>query len=224
MSITLSFDVYGTLVDPGGIIENLLQDVGAKATEFADCWSDRQHEYSFRRGIMRDYADFSICRRDALEFACQRFEVDIARERRTELLGLYGNLPAFSDVKPALDALQGVFRLFALANGKRTEIAEVLANANISQYFEGIITTDEVRSFKPDPVVYHHAKRVMGTLALPCWLVSSSPWDLIGGGSAGLATAWVRRSEEEVYASWGAEPNVTIRSLIDLPTALATGL
>jgi 2-haloacid dehalogenase len=61
MKITLAFDVYGTLVDPSGMAKHLAHDLGAKAAEFADCWREKQLEYSFRRGLMQNYADFSIC-------------------------------------------------------------------------------------------------------------------------------------------------------------------
>jgi 2-haloacid dehalogenase len=72
MKITLAFDVYGTLVDPSGMANYLADDLGAKASEFADCWREKQLEYSFRRGLMGKYADFSICTSDALNFTCQR--------------------------------------------------------------------------------------------------------------------------------------------------------
>jgi hypothetical protein len=31
-----------------------------KATEFADCWREKQLEYSFRRGLMHNYALFDL--------------------------------------------------------------------------------------------------------------------------------------------------------------------
>ena len=137
MKITLTFDVYGTLVDPSRMARHLAQDVGPGAGEFAECQTEKQAEYSFRRGLMRDYVDFSVCKRDALEFTCRRFKAHIPAERQGELLRLYRDLPTFSDIKPALDSLRDRFRLFALSNGKRSEVNAVLANAQILEYFEG---------------------------------------------------------------------------------------
>jgi 2-haloacid dehalogenase len=114
MKVTLAFDVYGTLVDPSGMAKHLAQDLGTKAAEFADCWREKQLEYSFRRALMDNYADFSICTSDALNFTCRRFKADISRERRSELLQLYRHLPRFDDVTPALHSLCDGFRLFAL--------------------------------------------------------------------------------------------------------------
>jgi 2-haloacid dehalogenase len=220
MKNTLAFDVYGTLVDPAGMAKHLAHDLGAKATEFADFWREKQLEYSFRRGLMHNYADFSICTSDALNFTCQRFKAAISSERRSELLRLYQRLPRFDDVTPALHSLCASFRLFAFSNGKRSEIEAVLSNAKILDYFEGIVTADDVRSFKPDPAVYSYARRATRAWCSPFWLVSSNSWDIIGARSAGLSSAWVQRSDEKIYDPWGIEPNVTVRSLVDLPAAL----
>jgi 2-haloacid dehalogenase len=56
MKITLAFDVYGTLVDPSGMAKHLTDDLGPQAVEFADFWREKQLEYSFRRGLMRNCA------------------------------------------------------------------------------------------------------------------------------------------------------------------------
>jgi 2-haloacid dehalogenase len=224
MNTTLAFDVYGTLVDPSGMAKHLTNNLGAKAADFAAFWREKQLEYSFRRGLMQNYADFSICTSDALNFTCQRFKVAISEERRSELLRLYRHLPRFEDVTPALSSLQTAFRLFAFSNGKRSEIEAVLSNANIRDFFEGLVTADDVRTFKPNPAVYSYARRATGAWSSPFWLVSSNPWDVIGARSAGLSSAWVQRSEERIYDPWGIEPNVTVRTLIDLPAALRNEL
>jgi len=220
VKITLAFDVYGTLVDPSGMAKHLADELGTKASEFADCWREKQLEYSFRRGLMGNYADFSICTSDALNFTCQRFKTAISAERRSELLRLYQHLPPFDDVMPALHSLRHTFRLFAFSNGTRNAVDTVLSNAKILDFFEGIVTADDVRSFKPDPVVYSHARRATKTWSSPFWLVSSNPWDVIGARSAGLSSAWIQRSEEKIYDPWGIEPDITVRSLIDLHAAL----
>ena len=68
-------------------------------------------------------------------------------------------MPRFEDVTPALYSLRATSRLFAFSNGKRSEIDAVLSNAGIRDYFEGLVTADDVRSFKPNPAVYGYARR-----------------------------------------------------------------
>jgi 2-haloacid dehalogenase len=60
MKIRLAFDVYGALVDPA-MANYLADDLGEEAADFADVWREQQLESSFRRGLMQNYADFSIC-------------------------------------------------------------------------------------------------------------------------------------------------------------------
>ncbi len=58
MTTTLAFDVYGTLIDPFDVSTKLSEYVGDKASQFAQIWRDKQIEYLFRRGLMREYRDF----------------------------------------------------------------------------------------------------------------------------------------------------------------------
>jgi 2-haloacid dehalogenase len=51
-SRTLSFDVYGTLVDPLGMTTHLREILGEQGDLFAALWREKQIEYTFRRGLM----------------------------------------------------------------------------------------------------------------------------------------------------------------------------
>jgi 2-haloacid dehalogenase len=52
MSVTLAFDVYGTLIDTHGVVSALQALIGDKAKDFSHSWREKQLEYSFRRGLM----------------------------------------------------------------------------------------------------------------------------------------------------------------------------
>jgi 2-haloacid dehalogenase len=220
MKVTLAFDVYGTLVNPAGMADHLAQDVGVNAGAFSALWREKQLEYSFRRGLMQNYVGFSVCTADAFEFTCRQFRVAISTERRSELMRLYQHLPAFEDAPQALKSLQHSFRLFAFSNGRAEDVAAVLSNARLRNYLDGIVSVDDVKSFKPNPAVYAYARRATGAWSSSLWLVSSNPFDVIGARSAGLDAAWVRRSDEMVYDPWGIEPSVTVRTLSELAKVL----
>ncbi|MDI1309285.1 MAG: haloacid dehalogenase type II [Methylotenera sp.] len=220
MKTTLAFDIYGTLVDPSNMASHLLHDVGNDAVEFSEMWRQKQLEYCFRRGLMQRYADFSVCTADALKVTCLHFLADISAERQMELMRLYQHLPPFDDALLALETLRNTFRLFAFSNGTAAQVDAVLTNAGLRDYFEGIVSVDEVRSFKPDPAVYAYARHATGAESSPLWLVSGNAWDIIGARNAGLEAAWVRRSDKNIYDAWGIEPTITVRSLTDLITVL----
>lgn len=218
---TLLFDVYGTLVDPAGMARHLAADVGAGAPAFAALWREKQVEYAFRRGLMQNYADFTVCTAQALDYCCQALAAPLSEARRRELLAAYGRLPAFADAEPALRALQAAGRrLFAFSNGPARVVETVLAHAGLRPFLEAVISVDDVRLFKPAPAVYAHARRLSGAWTRPCWLVSGNPWDVIGARSAGLDAAWVQRAPDTVFDPWEIEPTLTVPSLGALANVL----
>ena len=58
MSISIAFDVYGTLIDTNGVVALLDKMIGSNSRDFSQTWRDKQLEYSFRRGLMQDYKKF----------------------------------------------------------------------------------------------------------------------------------------------------------------------
>jgi len=223
MTLTLAFDVYGTLVDTAGVTEQLARHVGERAPAFARLWRDKQLEYSFRRGLMRNYEPFTTCTRQALDYTCAALGAGLSGAERDDLMAAYGHLPAFPDARPCLEALAAADRrLFAFSNGPAAEVERVLANAGLAPLLEGVVSVEAVQSFKPDPAVYAHFLRATRATTGGAWLVSGNSFDVIGALSAGWCAAWVRRTPEAVYDPWGLEPTARLESLVELPEALAT--
>lgn len=217
MSITLAFDVYGTLIDTHGIVQALEEMVDAEAVAFSNAWRNKQLEYSFRRGLMQNYDTFAVCTRQALDFTCDSLRVRLTSTQKEELLGIYRVLPAFDDVMESLKALKAVgFRLFAFSNGSAEAIETLLVSAGVRDLFLGVVSVDDVKSFKPNPGVYAHFLRQSGSSGEAAWLISSNPFDVIGAVSAGMKAAWVRRTPDAVFDPWGIEPTVTVGSLAEL--------
>ena len=217
MVTTLAFDVYGTLIDTHGLVDRLQVMIGARAAEFSRTWRDKQLEYSFRRGLMQNYETFAVCTRHALDYTCCFYKIQLAEEQKDELLSGYRVLPAFDDVEMGLSGLQASgFRSYAFSNGSADAVDTLLTSAGIRDLFLGIVSVDELKSFKPNPAVYCHFLRKSGASAGNAWLISSNPFDVIGAISAGMRSVWLRRSEEAIFDPWGIEPTLTVSSLLDL--------
>ncbi|GFO60404.1 haloacid dehalogenase [Geomonas silvestris] len=221
MSVTIAFDVYGTLIDTHGVVVMLQRHLGDRAAEFSRCWREKQLEYSFRRALMQNYQTFAVCTSQALDYACTCYKVALSQEQKQELLDAYRVLPAFSDVEQGLRlAQQSGFRLYAFSNGSREAVEKLLATAGIRDFFLDVVSVDEMKSFKPNPGVYCHFLRRAGSVGKEAWLVSSNPFDVLGADSAGLRTAWLQRSPEAIFDPWGSDPTVTITSLVELASAV----
>lgn len=170
---------------------------------------------------MQNYQDFSVCTRHALDFCCETFQVELSRAERDSLLETYRYLPAFDDARQGLEHLKaGGYRLYAFSNGKPDDVRNLLQHAGIDRYLQGVVSTDEIKSFKPNPAVYAHFLRQAGACGADAWLVSGNPFDVIGAISAGMRGAWIKRSQQMVFDPWEIQPTLTIGSLLELCEAL----
>ena len=220
--ITIAFDVYGTLINTHGLVSKLDELLGDfdRAKHFSITWRDKQLEYSFRRGLMRQYQDFSVCTSNALDYCCAYYNVNFSQENKNELLSSYSVLPAFDDVSEGLKILNNPnLQGYAFSNGSKKAVKGLLNSAGIESMFDGVISVENVKTFKPNPDVYTYFLEQTNSIAENTWLVSSNPFDVIGAISMGMKSAWIQRSEEIVFDPWGIEPTITISSLIDLGEA-----
>lgn len=221
MAITLAFDVYGTLIDTAGITSALERHAGERSALFSKRWREKQLEYSFRRGLMQNYCKFSVCTKNALEYTCKTLGIEISSADKNELMLEYRKLPPFADVIEALPRLRSAgFCLYAFSNGPGEDVTALLQNSGLEHYFTGVVSTDDIKSFKPNPAVYAHFLRMSGSTGAEAWLISGNSFDVIGAISAGMRGAWVKRQEESVFDPWEFEPTVTVKTLTELEKAI----
>ena len=110
--------------------------------------------------------------------------------------------------------------LFAFSNGGYPALEKVLGHNDLLDQFEGLVSVDDIKSFKPDPAVYTYARRATGSWEKPLCLVSSNAWDVIGARAAGLLAIWVQRDPNKVFEDWGIQPSAVINSLSELQETL----
>jgi 2-haloacid dehalogenase len=218
----LAFDLYGTLVDPMAIAGELGRVLGdSDGREAAGLWRLKQLEYSFRLTAMGHYEDFRWVTSRALDFALASLGVSLPDGQAERLVGLYDHLQPFPDTVPALRALAGLgYELAVLSNGTPAMIGNCLHNSGLAGFFGQRVSVDEVRVFKPSPVVYRHAA---GRLSVPIGrvrLVTCNTFDCVGAAAAGMGTIWVNRSGAPVDTI-GARPDLMVPALDLLPAALA---
>src|SRR5215472_12398125 len=216
----IGFDVYGTLVDPLGMDRPLREHVGDLAERFAATWRERQIDWTFRRALMGQYADFDVVTRDAFRATAAVLGVDL-QTAETGLLDVYRRLPAYADAAEGLIRLaEEGHRLVAFSNGVASTLRGLLTHARLMPPLTDVVSVDEVRTYKPSPLVYRHLV-ARGTSPDKTWLVSANAWDVLGAKSAGLKAAWVRRSPRAHWDGGGiAEPDVEVATLNELPDRL----
>lgn len=220
-NLTIAFDVYGTLIDTSGVFDLLQKKVGDKTSDFMEIWRSKQLEYSFRRGLMQNYVDFSVCTLNALDFTCMKLNCNLSETAKNELMQQYTILPAFYDVKESLLKLKAAnCRLFAFSNGSATAVKKLLQNAGIEQLFDGVVSVEAVETFKPNPAVYRYFLQKTNTDKANAWLISGNPFDVIGSISAGYKSVWVQRNPTSIFDPWEIKPTKIIKKLTDLINVL----
>jgi 2-haloacid dehalogenase len=220
----LAFDVYGTLIDPFHMEEHLRPAFGERAREASELWRGKQLEYSFRRALMKKYVDFTQCTAQALRFVGAQLGVALSEEDQRELMNQYLKLPAYADVPAALESLAARgFKIVACSNGTESAVRGLLEHAGVLPRFSGIVSVDQIRTFKPDPAVYEYLAAETRAAKENIWLISSNPFDVTGAKACGLRAAWVRRDAKRAFDPWEYEPDVVVRNLGELGERLGIG-
>jgi 2-haloacid dehalogenase len=214
---TLALDIYGTLIDPHAIATRLREYLGDRAEPFSRLWRSKQLEFSFRRGLMGSYANFSVVTRDALDYTDAVLDGGLSASAKELLLEDYARLDAYDDVHDALVSLRADGRrLYAFSNGYPADLESLLGHAGLTELLDGIVSVHDVGSFKPDPRVYAHFCRSTDTAPAQARLVSSNAFDITGAQACDWQTTWVKRDASAIFDGWGPEPESTVSTLRDL--------
>ncbi len=177
----------------------------------------------------RFWAEFEACRRDQRGPFTQRLvgllvdeaDADRAIERGKELW-TYPPDSLQADAREALEALHGRYRLGVLANQERW-IRQTMARDGIDRHFQIWVISAEVGVDKPDPRIFERALSDAASPPERCAMVGDRlDNDIAAAKAQGMRTVWLLRGEapQEPSEEQLAVPDVAIRSLAELPTAL----
>jgi 2-haloacid dehalogenase len=209
------FDAF-PIFDPrpvSALAENLFPD---KGTALSDEWRIRQFEYTWLRVASRHYADFWRVTQDALVFAANKLKLELPVDKRDALMNEYLKLPAWPDAPPALNALKkSGLRLAFLSNLTPSMLAANIKNTGFNGLFEQVLSTDRVRTYKPDPDAYRLGMDVLRLKREEILFVAFAGWDAAGAKLFGYPTFWVNRLKLPVE-ELGAVPDASGSSLSDL--------
>jgi len=216
----IAFDAF-PIFDPRPIsvlAENLFP---GKGTALSDEWRTRQFEYTWLRIATRHYADFWQVTQDALVFVTNKLKLELRVDQRESLMDEYLKLTVWPDAIPALRALKKLgFRLAFLSNLTPRMLAANIGNAGLDALFEQVLSTDRVKTYKPDPRGYRLGTDTLRLRREEILFVASAGWDAAGAKLFGYPTFWVNRLKLPVE-ELGAVPDASGNSLSDLLQFLA---
>src|SRR6266700_7661267 len=216
----LAFDMYGTLVNPIRIWKQLEQYIPGDTLRIAEVWRQKQLQFTFRLTAMERYEDFEQVTRKALDYALATVKRELEAGQKDALMAQYNDLERFPDVEPGLQRLKEAgYTMVVFSNGSPSMLAGIMDAAKLQEYFQGFVSVDEVKVYKPSPKVYRHVAERLGRAIENVRLISSNPFDVIGARNAGMQAAWIDRSGG-LFDPLDARPDMVVSTLLELADRL----
>ena len=193
------FDAYGTLFDVNSAARRCAEEPGRElfSTSWPSIsaqWREKQLSYSWLLTVLKNYTDFWEITENALDYALESFGLSSDNELKQRLLKLYAELDAYEEVQSVLSELkEKTITCAILSNGSKFMLNSAVQSSGIKAFVDKVMSVDDVRTFKPDPLVY---KMVVDNLLCQkkeVLFISSNGWDISGAASYGFETMWINR-------------------------------
>ena len=212
------FDVNETLLDLQPMKEAITKLLGG-GPETARLWFTTLLQHSLVMTLADRFADFSDIGAACLRMVAKNQGVDLSEDAAKKAVAPMRSLPPHPDVILALERLRKAeYRLATLTNSSKAAVADQMKNAGLTDFFEVLLSVEEVGMYKPHGHVYRWAARRVGADVSECLLVAAHGWDVAGAAWAGMKTAFVARPGQQVFPL-GPAPDISISSLAELPGA-----
>jgi 2-haloacid dehalogenase len=205
------FDVNETLLDLGALdphFEQFFGNAGVRRT-----WFLQLLQSALVATVTGAYSDFGTIGGAALEMVAEREGVDLSDKEKQKILGGMRELPPHPEVVESLSRLrEASIRLATLTNSTRQVAEAQMENSGLRDYFEQILSADDVRRLKPAPEPYRMTAESLGVGLEGIRLVAAHAWDVAGALRAGCAAAFVAR------------PGMVLDPLVERPDVVGTDL
>ncbi|WP_340372425.1 pyrophosphatase PpaX [Peribacillus sp. FSL E2-0218] len=111
---------------------------------------------------------------------------------------------------------QAGYKLAVVTTKKRDVVEKGLRLSNLDQFFEVVVTLDDVENAKPDPEPLVKALNQLGSVPEEAIMVGDSYHDILGGKNAGTKTAGVAWSIKGREYLESHQPDYMLENMADL--------
>jgi 2-haloacid dehalogenase len=189
----VAFDAF-PIFDPRpvfGLAKNLYPE---KGDAFVAAFQTSLFEYQWLRALGSRYKDFFSIIDDAHVSTAQKLGLNATNEGRDAIAKAFLGLKAWPDVAASLKALRDKgIRLAFLSNMTPQMLNAGIANSGLEGVFEFVLSTDLVKSFKPDPRAYQLGVDAFKLPKEQIAFTAFAGWDVAGATWFGYPTVWVNR-------------------------------
>ena len=193
MRPVLFFDVNESLLDLKVLEPYFKTHFGDKIV--VSEWFEQVIQTAMLSVILGWSRNFAEVGRSALGMVVDRHELSLTEDALVDIVGGMKKLPPHDDVVPGLTILKSAgFRMVALTNSPVVVAEEQLKFAGLMDFFETVISVEEVKTLKPDAKVYVYATQKMNVEPSNSYLIAAHAWDVAGAMAIGCKGALIKRS------------------------------
>jgi 2-haloacid dehalogenase len=210
----IAFDLMGTLLNLSALDNQFRAEFGSSRLRRE--WFNETVKIALATTAAEQYRPLAATAQAALKVIEQRYDNNLSWGARSRILSALGAVPAFPEVKEALDQLSSSRMRLAVFTNWSKELAEAaLKSADVLQNFTAVLSADGVKRLKPSPEAYQYLCKKLGVRAKKVLFVAAHSWDTTGAAYAGLRTCFIARPGQ-VLDELAPKPDFQISNLYEL--------
>jgi len=226
---TVIFDMYETLVENHhdqwrATFKQIIQEqcLDVETETLWQAWLGQERDFrenriapgrefqtylqGWRRSFVKAFQELSLT--GDPDAACHKSIADLSQR------------PAFPETKEALALLRARCRIALLSNADEDYLRPNLKLLGVD--FEQVLSSEEARSYKPQPGLFLEILRRLAAAPQECLYVGDRQLeDVQGAGGVGMGTVWLNRTGAPLNPDLPS-PQYQIDSLLELPALLTT--
>lgn len=110
----------------------------------------------------------------------------VAFAKRESFLKRIKSVTLIDEVADFARSLRGKVPMAVASGGSRMVVEKTLHAVGISDWFDEVVTADDVKEGKPAPDIYLHAARLLGVTPARCLALEDAPAGILSAQSAGM--------------------------------------
>lgn len=189
----ITFDVYGTLIDWEGEIQNYFKGfLEKKGITSATPYQVQQRWEILQFDYIKTYRPYRQVLKDTLAITCKDFGFEFTDEDCVEFSETMAHWKAFPDTVEAIKKIRQYTKAVMLTNCDNDIIRDTLKNAGIE--VDDIVTAEDAGCYKPQHNGFLTSQKKLGLTVDDMWHAGFGfKYDIIPGNELGYTTVWVNR-------------------------------
>lgn len=189
----ITFDVYGTLIDWEGEIQDYFKGfLEKKGITSATPYQVQQRWEILQFDYIKEYRPYRQILKDTLGITCRDFGFDFTEQDAVDFSETMAHWRAFPDTVEAIKELRKYTKCVMLTNTDNDIIRATLGNAGIE--VDDIITAEDAGCYKPHHGGFLLSQKKLGlTVDEMMHAGFGFKYDVIPGNELGYRTIWVNR-------------------------------